>query len=456
MRHGRKFRRPRRDKGTILIVTMWIVLVLVGLVLVLARSMKTEVVCSANDFSSLQADAVEQGAIQYVLTHVDSANRQAYGEAVGEMPQDINMPCELVRVGAGAFWIIRPNFDDSTQYAFGLTDEASKVNLNTAGLPMLSLLPDMTSELAPCIIDWRSTGSTPSSGGAKSEYYLTLSDPYNCKSAPFETVEELFLVKGATRQIIYGEDLNRNGVLDPGEDTSGDGILDYGILPFVTVYSAEPNTDADGKARVNVNNRQALASLLTKTFSSARSGEVMGRLARVPTLRSVLDFYVRSGLTATEFQSVADHLTAGAGNVQRGLINVATAPKQVLACLPGLTDSDIASLMSKRTDTTIDPTNLAWVVQALTGPKAQAIGSLITTRAFQFSADIVSVSADGRAFRRCVIVVDARTSPPKVVYRQDLTRLGWPLDPNIITQLRAGVTLDSFARAQTAVQEAIR
>src|SRR5574340_853143 len=89
-------------RGTILIVTMWIVLVLAGLVLVLARSMKVQAVVSANGLSALQADAVEQGAIQYVLAHVDGLE--------GKMPDEVDMPCEAVRVGAGAFWILKPNF----------------------------------------------------------------------------------------------------------------------------------------------------------------------------------------------------------------------------------------------------------------------------------------------------------------------------------------------------------
>jgi len=84
----------------------------------------------------------------------------------------------------------------------------------------------------------------------------------------------------------------------------------------------------------------------------------------------------------------------------------------VLACLPGLDDSDVAALMAKRTDTTIDVTNLAWLPDS-DRPKAIAVGSLITTRAFQFSADIVSVAGDGRAFRRCRVVVDATKARPR-------------------------------------------
>ena len=89
-----------------------------------------------------------------------------------------------------------------------------------------------------------------------------LSPPYLCKSAPFETTDELRLVAGTDLDLLAGEDVNRNGILDPNEvDEDRNGQLDPGILAYTTVYSREPNTRSDGSARVNV-----------RTLSSADSG----------------------------------------------------------------------------------------------------------------------------------------------------------------------------------------
>ena len=441
-------------RGTVLIVTMWIVLVLAGLVLVLARAMRVEATCSANDSAMLQAQAVEQGAIQYVLTSVDSLQGQA--------PEDANMPCEAVRIGQGTFWIIRPNYDDRA-FAYGVVGESSKVNLNTAPQAMLSKLPEMSDELAASIIDWRDSDSTVTPGGAESEYYLLLSSPYQCKNAPLETVEELFLIKDMTRDVLLDEDVNRNGVLDANEDDgedsepsdNRDGRLGRGLLPFVTVYSAEPNTDSEGKPRVNVNDSQTqgLSDLLNKNVSADRAAMILRLARRGRPFQNVLDFYVRVGLTASEFQVIADHLTTTADAVLKGLVNVNAAPKEVLACLPGLEDADVSALLSKRAEPDADRNSLAWVAQTLTPEKATAVGGILTTRAYQFSADIVSAAGDGRAFKRCRIVVDARSSPPKVIYRQGLTHLGWPLAPELLTKLRAGAGLDEIAPARTVLQE---
>lgn len=445
----------RAASGTILIVTLWIILVLTGLTLLLADSMRVEALTSANEASALKADAVEQGAIQYVLSHVNNLQ--------GQVPADTDAPGEAVRIGEGAFWLLRPNFDDSQNYSFGITDEASKINLNanyasatnpTPGTSNLTnvlktLCPSsMTDEFAASIIDWRTSETRTTPGGAKSDYYLLLPDPYYCKGQPFETVEELFLVKGADKGIIFGEDTNRNGVLDPGEDTNNDGVLDYGIYPFVTVYSSEPNTGANGRNRTNVTgaNRTALQNVLTRSISQARSAAIMQAVGQAP-IRNVLDLYVRGKMPPAEIAAVDSQLTEANGSRLTGRVNLVTAPIPVLQAI-GLDQSTASALISARSANGVDLTNRAWIVTAL-ADKAANIGSLITTRSYRFSADIVSLAGDGRAFRRCRIVVDAITSPPKILYRQDLTQLGWPLSADILARLKSGGSMDDIVPTGT-------
>jgi len=437
----------RRARGTVLIVTMWILLVLAGLVLVLARTMRVEGDRSANGVAALQAAAIEQGAIQYVLAGVDGL--------AGRTPDDADTPCEAVLVGGGAFWILRPAGTDSpATYSYGITDEASKVNLNTAPLDMLSKLPGMTTELAAAIVDWRDPDSNVTSGGAESEYYLMLADPYECKNGPLETVEELFLVRDASKEILFGRDANRNGFIDAGESdsrpfsgtfTSSGARLDCGLINYVTVYSASAPGSTGGTALVNVNDprSQALVDLLRQAVSADRLPGVLDRVRRERPFRSVLDFYYRAGLTKDEFQKIAGRITTGGGGSQAGLINVNTAPKEVLLCLPGLDESDASALLAARPTDDEGRSSIAWVVQVLSREKAVAIGGSITAQSYRFSADIVSIAPGGRAFKRCRVVVDARTSPPQVIYRQDLTHLGWPLSQDIVARLRSGLPVEN-------------
>src|SRR5208283_3919742 len=119
----------------------------------------------------------------------------------------------------------------------GLVDEASKLNLNTAISNQLVWLPPMTVDLTQAILDWVNTNGT----GVTVTYYAMQQPSYQCKCAPFETVDELRLLYGADMDMLVGEDANRNGILDPDEnDANQNGMLDPGLLEYVTVYSREP------------------------------------------------------------------------------------------------------------------------------------------------------------------------------------------------------------------------
>ena len=68
-----------------------------------------------------------------------------------------------------------------------------------------------------------------------------------------KSLDDLLFVRGVTPALLYGEDLNRNGIMDPGEDLNGDGYFDRGWSKYLTVYSAERNLQINGTPRVNVN-----------------------------------------------------------------------------------------------------------------------------------------------------------------------------------------------------------
>ena len=71
----------------------------------------------------------------------------------------------------------------------------------------------------------------------------------------------MLYVQGVTPQLLFGNDLNRNGILDPDED-DGTGALDMGWSAYLTIYSRELNVDSQGNPRIYVNdpNLQSLAN----------------------------------------------------------------------------------------------------------------------------------------------------------------------------------------------------
>jgi DNA uptake protein ComE-like DNA-binding protein len=163
--------------------------------------------------------------------------------------------------------------DDKKLIRFGITDEASKLNLNTATDAQLLKLVETVlagqqeaeSDIDPqaivdAIIDWRDADSKPTgeAGDTEDAYYRLLDKPYRVKNGPFSTVEELLLVKGVTGQVLFGEDFDRNGLLTPNEDDGDksfppdnqDGVLNRGLYPYLTVSSYEANTSNDNRPRI--------------------------------------------------------------------------------------------------------------------------------------------------------------------------------------------------------------
>ena len=476
----------RSENGSVLIIVIWVAFGLVALTLYFAQSMSFELRSADNRVAAVEAEQAIEGAARYVSNIL--AKTITERQLPGTMPDPLDFRSEAVPVGDARFWLI--GRDTNTwqngpdRLKFGLVDEASKLNLNTATMEMLQVLPNMTAELAANIVAWRQSTNDASVGGAQSETYTRLQPPYQCKNAPFETVEELHLVYGLSLELLYGEDSNLNGLLDPNE-TDGetlppadnrDNRLDPGLLEYVTVYSREPT------ARTNVNNQQQLLALLSSFVDSARANQIVtaaqgggaggtgggtggtgggaggtgggaggtgggaggtrggaggtgggaggtggGAGGATASFTSLLEFYLRSGMTPEEFALVETSLTAST-NVQ-GLVNVSTASEAVLMSIPGIGTDKASALVSYRQSNPSQANTIAWVADALDRDtnRVSLAGRYITAHCYQFTADVAAVGHHGRGFRRVKFVFDTSDGTPRIVYRQDLTHLGWAL-----------------------------
>ena len=386
-----------------------------------------------NALAGRQAEAAITGAEQYAEVVLSNGNTTS----PGMFPDPVTYQKTAVPVGDAFFWFIgAPGPSDPTDSpTFGLVDEASKLNLNSASAAMLANLPGMTADLAQAIVDWRHTQGTAATDGSSS---ITLG---TVKGAPFESVDELELVNGGTDpSVLYGDDANLNHVIDPEENTiSSLGQFNSGLLEYVTVFSREPNTQSDGTRRVNITNptSNALRQLLAQTLGSARSQQIMNRLRGAGRVRSVLEFSVKAGLSVTELDQLTPKITMKGGSYAVGLINVNTASAAVLACVPGITTDLANAIVAARTTPTSGvTTNLAWV-QPILGSAITQAGPWLTAQSYQVSADVAAVGRFGRGYRRTLFVLDNGTGTPQIVYRRNLAALGWALGKDARTALAA-------------------
>jgi hypothetical protein len=86
--------------------------------------------------------------------------------------------------------------------AFGVVDEDSKVNINTASRDVLLRLPEMTEAIADCILDWIDVDDESRRFGAERPYYENNKLPYSCGNGELECLEELLMVKGVTTSLL--------------------------------------------------------------------------------------------------------------------------------------------------------------------------------------------------------------------------------------------------------------
>lgn len=428
MRVTRPTRTPR--SGSILIIVLWVALGLVTITLYFANSMRSELRASDNRVSMLASDQAIEGAARYVTSVL---LEQATN---GVVPYIDDYLRAAVLVGDSHFWLIGRNNDEIApqEPSFGLVDEASKLNLNTATLEMLEALPlPMTAELAAAIVDWRDDNSDVTSGGAEEEIYARLNPPYHCKNAPFDSVDELRLVyfNGTAddfMKVLRGGDWNRNGIIDRGhEDTLG--FTGPGIMEYLTAYSREPNTRSDGTPRININaSRTPLGTFLQEKFGTTRANQVLVRMG-APTRQfaSILEFYAVAGVTVSEAEQIETDITTTGGGVIEGRVNVNTASAVVLGCIPGIGEDHAQDLISYRMANPDNLFTVAWVKDILGTQNATEAGPYITAQTYVFSADVAALGPFGRGYRRTHFVYDLTEGSPKIIYRQNLSHLGWAL-----------------------------
>ena len=271
----------RRRSGSVLLVVLVLVVLLTFAVYGFTERMLGEQAAAVAHGSVAQARASADSGVALAVAVVDAgsldpANPPAVyhepavfrGGLVAQSPDP---------AGNGRFTVFAPVENDPTGslLRFGLIDESGKLDVNgllnitLRGQPLDELeqrtlllgLPGMTVELADAILDYVDSDAEPREYGAEADAYAAFDPPRLPRDGPLNSVDELLLVVGVTPQLLYGEDANRNGLLDPAENDgaatlpfdNADGLLDVGWAEYLTVYGGEPNLRGDGSPKIDLN-----------------------------------------------------------------------------------------------------------------------------------------------------------------------------------------------------------
>ncbi|HEY2385600.1 MAG TPA: hypothetical protein VGK30_01450 [Candidatus Binatia bacterium] len=189
------------QRGVALMMVLWIFMVLTVLVAEFGRGMRDDAVATQNMAEEVQARGVALGGIAQAIYRTMHAREDNSDDEADDDDPDVWKPDGSWHDGEYA----------GGKFSVRMIDESGKIPLNRADEATLRLVltnvgvtGDEQEELTDAILDWRDTDSMKRLHGAEAEYYLHLPTPYRPKNGPFDSVDELLMVRGVTRELFYG------------------------------------------------------------------------------------------------------------------------------------------------------------------------------------------------------------------------------------------------------------
>ncbi|MGA2247829.1 MAG: helix-hairpin-helix domain-containing protein [Verrucomicrobiota bacterium] len=359
------------ETGSILVGLLWCLALLSVIVIAVLHTARMDLVVTKNYGDRIQAHYLalagleKARALLYRDAHDRSRSQKNHTGNLYDDPQNFRD----VPFGRGTFRVIRRGRpDEGGGIIFGVGDEESRLNVNTATADELAQLRNMTPDVAAAIVNWR--GGDNTTAAAETQYYAALQPPYQPRLGPYQTVRELLMVRGVTPGDLLGRDAHQNGLLAAaeGSDFAVPGSVDseeLGWAGILTVDSTVQNLNAAGEERLNIQtaDESSLTSVRGITPQIARAVVAYRGQHRFQSIADLLDVTPpqnQPGAGGSDDQSgnpvvnedlfldIADNVTTDDPENLSGAINVNTAGLEVLACLPGVNRELAQSIISHR------------------------------------------------------------------------------------------------------------
>ncbi len=220
-------------------------------------------------------------------------------------------------------------------YRVLITDEESKVNLNTADANVIRGLLGLVgyeesaiaeqSPLADAIVEGR----------------------------PYRTARDVARLEGMTQEILYGQQHFTQGLSSENRDQSiAEGKSVKGLIDFVTIYSIDKNTDANGQPRVNVNSAdvQQITQMQGVNNQPVFSQGEAESLTHQRSFKGIGNLIDAQAVSDQIFDNIRDRITVEDNNEEnQEQVNINTADAGILESLDGI-DQGIAERIINHRD----------------------------------------------------------------------------------------------------------
>jgi general secretion pathway protein K len=367
----------RNERGIALLLVLWILAALIVLAAGLSVIARTETQIARNYSDVTSCRWAARAGMNCAMAAVEALAKDS-PTYLGEGGKKLSSDTEGIDLGDTSFDVV-------------IEDEAGKVNVNAASADVMAALFG-SKEIADCVIDWRDSDDQPLLMGAEAQYYSGLQTPYRCKNALFDTVDEMLLVKGVSETVLSA----------PAGESAGS------LRDLLTVYSQDQNQSSAGKPRVNIQTatQEQLKSELGDVLTDQDIQSIIRQRGQ-KKFDTAGQVALTGGLDRDKVRRIYDRITVSDSKSLLGLINVNTAPVDVIAVLPGMDRRVASEIVSQRAaDGPYEDVGQVLRINSVTPQAFAQWADMLTVRSRVFKVTSIGRIASSQTSGRLTCILD--------------------------------------------------
>ena len=246
----------RNNEGVALLLAVVITGIIVAMGLHFNISMRDDLIASSRTGKGVKAGAIARSGVHIALAAL-------YEDAIQGEIDTLKEPwarAQALRLYSGALF-------EEGSCDLVITDLCGRININrlidSTGKPdpkqraVLERLMNhkafgtdnqSVSDLLDALIDWLDEDDQITGFGAENSYYLSLAAPYQCKNGRMDSLDELLLVRGMTKELYYGT--NEKPGIAGFLAIYGDGRININTAPPEVLYALSDQMDYEAAERM--------------------------------------------------------------------------------------------------------------------------------------------------------------------------------------------------------------
>jgi len=278
--------RPRtgQAKGVALIMVLWVIAILSVVVLEFSFGMRTEANMTKNFKEEAYLYGLAEGGLHRAIAELIYKHDPMIQQKRRALKENIP-PGKEEWITDGRLYLLPFGQGKGEVSVMG---EDGKININMVSETFLrkiignmGLEEEVRDVVVASIMDWRDPDDLYRLNGAENDYYQSLADPYYCKDGNLDSIEELLLVRGVTRDLFYGKMKKEDGKTER-----------VGLKDIFSIYASGEQIDINSASplvmRMALGIPVGVTRLIVKAREEKRLENQQDLIQRVPEMSAFI------------------------------------------------------------------------------------------------------------------------------------------------------------------------